>query len=309
MRGWQGEDSGKGVRAPALSVGVMLRRALAGCWWHGGVLEGSVAAAMVAGTAALAGWSLDGPLLTLAFCGTLLVYYLDRTPALSPEDRHDHPARWRWRHRHERWATALAMGAAGGACAMLPYLRLQTLAAGAVLAVPAAAYALPRPGSEKDAGGPALRFKDIGAAKPFAVTAAWAGASVLMPALETGPPLAEAAPLLVLLAGYRLLFILPNLLLADAADQAGASRWPPRRLRRLATRIAAATVAGGGLALALCGAPLLLAVELAGPVLLLGSVAGRSATGGRSGRSLARRADLAMLVPALSAALAGTGWA
>lgn len=268
---------------------------MAGCWWHGGVLEGGVAAAMVAGTAALAGWPLDGPLLALAFCGTLLVYHLDRTPALSPEDRRDHPARWRWRRRHGWGATALALGAAGGACAAVPYLRPQTLAAGAVLAVPAAAYALP---VFRSGRGGAQRLKDAaGPVKPFAVAAAWAGASVLMPVLEAGRPLTEAGSLLMLLAGYRFLFVLPNLLLADAADRAGGA---PRRLRRGAAGALGTALAGGALAFFFFDAPLLLAVDLAGPALLLGLLAS-----GRSGRRLARAADLAMLGPALTAVLAG----
>ncbi|PSR00434.1 MAG: hypothetical protein BRD48_01075 [Bacteroidetes bacterium QS_9_68_14] len=260
------------------------------------MLEGSVAAAMVAGTAALAGWPLDASLLALAFCGTLLVYYLDRTPALSPEDWRDHPARWRWRHEHRRWAAALALGAAGGACTALPYLRPQTLAAGTVLAGPAAAYALPLFGGRE--GRPARRLKDIGAAKPFAVASAWAGASVLLPALESGPPLGAATPRLGLLVGYRMLFVLPNLLLADAAALAGDRRAAllrsPRRLRCLAAGALALALAGGGLAVALGGAPLLLVAELPAPALLLAGVATRPA-----GRPLARAADLAMLAPAL----------
>jgi 4-hydroxybenzoate polyprenyltransferase len=167
-----------------------------------------------------------------------------------------------------------------------------------VLAGPAAAYALPLFRGREDR--PARRLKDIGAAKPFAVAGAWAGASVLLPALESGLPLGAATPLLSLLVGYRMLFVLPNLLLADAAALAGdraALLRSPRRLRRLAAGALTLALAGGGLAVALGGAPLLLAAELPAPALLLAGVATRPAS-----RPLARTADLAMLAPALPAA-------
>lgn len=311
MRIWQGEDSGKGVKAAPVPAGEGpggWRATLAGCWWHGGALEGSVAAAMVAGTGALAGLPASAPLLLLAFCGTLLVYHLDRTPALSPEDRFNHPARWQWRQQHGVVAGALAAGAALGALWALPSLRVRTLLAGAVLAVPAAAYALPV-FRGRDGGGPAgaRRLKGIGPPKPFAVAGAWAAASVLLPALEASASRAALGPVLVLLAGYRFLFVLPNLLLADAADRAGDARaglrtaatdWPKRRLRCLAISALAAAIASGALALLLFGAPLRLAVDLAGPVLLLALVLS-------STHRLVHAANLVMLWPAVTAAMAG----
>lgn len=267
-----------------------------------------MAAAMVAGTAALAGLALDGPLLLLAFCGTLFVYHLDRTPALSPEDRFNHPARWRWRHQHGRVGAVLAAGALLGACWAASHLHLRTMAAGAVLAVPAGAYALPVLSSR---GGGARRLKDIGAVKPVAVAAAWAGASVALPVLEAGVSVAAAAPTLILLGGYRFLFVLPNLLLADAADSEGDARaglhtagtsWPPARLRHLSAGVLGGAVATGVGALLVLGTPPLLAVDLAGPALLLALV-----LSGLPARRLSRAADAVMLWPAVTVA-AAAGW-
>jgi 4-hydroxybenzoate polyprenyltransferase len=282
-----------------------------GCWWHGGVLEGGVAAAMVAGTGALAGLPLDGPLLVLAFCGTLLVYHLDRTPVLSPEDRFNHPARWRWRRAHGGQAAALAGTAMLGACWALPQLRGRTLGAGFFLAVPAVAYALPVLANVSGGGsGDRRRLKDVGPAKPFVVAAAWALGSVGLPALEAGASLTASAGTLALLACYRFLFVLPNLLLADAADRDGDARtglrtvatmYPSQCLRRGAIGALAACVAGGALALLWAETPrLLLAVDLAGPLLLLPVLLATRAPHCRR----ARLADLTMLGPALTALVA-----
>ena len=256
---------------------------------------------MVAGTASLAGLPLEGPLLLLAFCATLLVYHLDRTPALSPEDAVNHPLRWQWRRRYAGTAAMLAVAAAAGACWALPHLQARTLWAGTVLALPAAAYALPifRGGQ---------RLKDIGPVKPFAVAAAWAGASVVLPAFEADSSLTGAAPELALLAGYRFLFILPNVLLADAADRDGDARaelhttataWSPCFLRRLVEATLGAGLVGGTVALAYLEVPTLLAVDLLGLVAAAGVVAA-----GGPGRRIARAADCVMLWPAITAAVA-----
>ena len=331
MEHTRGTDAGCVVRAAG-----RLAAALRGGWWHGGVLEGSVAAAMVAGTSALAGLPLDGPLLVLAFCGTLLVYHLDRTPVLSPEDRLNHPARWRWRRTCGGQAATLAGLAALGACWALPQLRMRTLAAGFALAGPAAAYALPLFGSDDggnlgdDLGGGGSakrRLKDVGPAKPFIVAAAWALGSVGMPALEASAPASAgsagatgAAAPLALLASYRFLFVLPNLLLADAADRDGDARAglrtvattaarAPRRLRRAAVGVWGACAGGGALAGVVFDAPGLLAVDLAALLALLGGALLVGRRWGAHGpsttdRLLARAADLAMLGPGVTAAAA-----
>ena len=293
MRSRQGEDSGKG--SPVVLADRRTATALADWWWHGGVLEGSVASAMVAGTATLAGLPLDGPLLLLAFCGTLLVYHLDRTPALSPEDRRNHPARWRWRRRHRKESLLLAAGAFLGGCWALPHLHARTLWIGAAFAVPATAYALP-----VARGG--RRLKEIGPGKPFAVAGAWAVGSVLLPALEAPVAVTEGAPMLMLWAGYRFLYLLPNLLLADAADHDGdataglrATR-APARLRLLAVGTLGVVLAGGGGGVIAGKVPLLLTVDLVAPAVLVGVV-----WTGRSPRRLVRVADCAMLWPVVTA--------
>lgn len=284
--------------APAVRTG--WRRVLAGCWWHGGVLEGGVAVAMVSGTGALMGHRPGGAFLLLAFCGTLLVYGLDRTPRLSPEDRLDHPARWRWRKKHPLLFGGLALGALLGALWALSHLGFGILVAGGAFALPALGYALPlfREGR---------RLKDVGPLKPFAVAGAWAAGSTLLPALAGGASLAVPVPVLVFWGGYRFLFVLPNLLLADAVDHeadlggarhaSGGGHGP----RRLAAGLLGSVVIGGALALFFFQTdPVLVAADLAGPVLLLPFVAVEP-----SRRRLARAADLAMLGPALTAGAAG----
>ncbi|PSQ68815.1 MAG: hypothetical protein BRD29_02900, partial [Bacteroidetes bacterium QH_2_67_10] len=154
------------------------------------------------------------------------------------------------------------------------------------------------------------RLKDVGPAKPFVVAAAWALGSVGLPALEAGASLTASAGTLVLLAGYRFLFVLPNLLLADAADRDGdartglrtvATRYPSQCLRRGAIGALAACVTGGALALLWAETPrLLLAVDLAGPLLLLPVLLATRAPHCRR----ACLADLTMLGPALTALVA-----
>ena len=65
------------------------------------------------------------------------------------------------------------------------------------------------------------RLKTIWWLKPLAIAGAWAVGGVVVPAVEAGR---GAVPVVVGIAVYRLLLILPNVLLADWLDRAGDAR-------------------------------------------------------------------------------------
>lgn len=238
---------------------------------YSSVPEGGIAAAVLLGTYALLGLPPSAPLVVLGFCGTLLVYQLDRLAGAAPEDAFNQPRRLAWIHSHWRYVALSSTAAALGAAVSIPFLRSQTLAAGASLGLVALLYVLPLlPGGR--------RLKAVWWAKPVAVAGAWAVGGALLPVIETGAIPAAAA---WGLAAYRFLFILPNVLLADEADRAGdaraglrtvATEWPPRRLRHLATAALVLAIAGAGAAPFLFGAPWLILLDGLGPVLLLAAV-------------------------------------
>lgn len=242
---------------------------------YASVPVGGIAVALLLGTYALLGLPPSGSLLLLAFCGAFLVYQLDRSLFAGPEDALNQPERVAWVRRHRRWIWTSSALAAALALGALPWLRPQTLAVGALLGVPGILYAVPLlPGRR--------RLKSMGPLKPVLIAAVWALGATLLPAIEAGHAWTSGVGALAL---YRFLFILPNALLADLPDRDGdrlaglrtaATALSPRVLRRLAAASLTAAMAGGLVALWSFGAPRLLYVDLAGPVLLLALVLRRA---------------------------------
>jgi 4-hydroxybenzoate polyprenyltransferase len=233
---------------------------------------GAVAGGLLLGTSALLGLPVDGPLLVLGVCGTALVYWADRVWAPAPEDAINRPDRLRWRAAWAGWLRVEAVGLAVCAAAALPWLRLQTLGAAALLGGVGAAHVLPLlPGRR--------RLAAFGAAKPLAISAVWAVGAVALPVVEAGAAWTAGAAALV---AYRLAFVLPNVLLADWGDRRGdAAAGRPtlvtgrsgRQVRVAASSLLAVALLGAAGAVA-GGAPALLAVDAAGPALLLAGVWG-----------------------------------
>ncbi len=237
---------------------------------YDGTVVGGLAVALMSGTYALLDLPVDSPLLGLAFCGALMLYQLDRVLTLSPEDRVNQPERMAWVERHRRYVWTTIGLAAVSAALLMPMLRSQTLVVGIVLGTVGLVYVLPvLPG--------ARRLKSIGWAKPIAIAGAWTLGAVMLPVIEAGQPLGADA---WSLAGYRFLFLIPNALLADWVDRAGdaraglrtvATQWTPRRIRGVATGALGVALLGV-VAAWMRGAPVLLAVDAIGPVLMLGAV-------------------------------------
>lgn len=229
----------------------------------------------MAGTYGLFGASPDLPLLVAGFCGASVLYAVDRVWADSPEDRVNRPERVTWIRAHTGWLAAESIGLIAVGAAMLPLLEADTLLAAAGLGGVAALHLFPR-GDE----GPYL----VGLLKPVAVSGTWAAGGALLPLIEAGQSIGYEA---LLFFGYRWLFILPNLLLADWGDREGdaemglapwAAGKSARQVRGAATALLL-VAAAGGLAWTVFGsAPLLVGMDVVGPGLMVGAVWGLDST-------------------------------
>ncbi len=113
----------------------------------------------------------------------------------------------------------------------------------------------------------------MGLVKPVVVAGVWAVGSTILPLVEAQGGMGLEG---VLLAGYRSLFILPNVLLADWGDRAGDvqvglrpwTRWGTEwGLRSTATGFL--LVAVGGASIGGLGSSLLWFVDGVGPLLML----------------------------------------
>lgn len=240
---------------------------------HDPLPVGGIAGGLLLGSYALLGLSPSGPLLVAGICGVALVYGVDRGLVAAPEDAVNHPGRRRWVQDHRRWLWGefLVLGLAGGVAST--FLRWETLVGVAVGGLLAGLHLLPL-------GRWGRPLKALGPGKPLVVAGAWALGATVLPVIEAG----EAATVEVgLLAGYRLLFILPNVLLADWGDRegdraAGLPSWTggstETRLRWMSTGL---LVLAGGLAVALAVAAVpvgLLLVDGAGLIWMGGAVWG-----------------------------------
>ena len=167
--------------------------------------------ALLLGTYALLGLTPSIPLLLTGFCGVALVYGMDRGVVAAPEDAINHPSRRRWvrAHRWWLWGEGLVLLVAGAASFSLLTRETMLWAGGGILL--AGLHLLP-------AGRRGRLLKALGLGKPLVVAGAWALGATVLPVIEAGQPITTE---IVGLAGYRWVFILPNVLLADWGDREG----------------------------------------------------------------------------------------
>jgi len=205
---------------------------------HDPLPVGAVALAVTLGTVVLLELPLSTPLLVAATSGTALAYGADRALFRAPEDVFNRPDRVRWVVSHRTWLhvelTALAL--MGGSA--LLFLRLETLLMTAALATLALLTL-----SGNSIGIPIER---TGIGKPLLIAAAWAVGAVGLPVLEGGGARGVAE---VTLVGYRWLFIVPNLVLADWGDRrgdevAGLFSWASPYEKEVVQRIASWALGG-----------------------------------------------------------------
>lgn len=238
---------------------------------YSNLLVGFVAVGFMLGTFALLDIRIYVPLLVMAFCGTFLVYQIDRALFFSPEDHINQPARLAWARTHRSYVRLSTAAAALLAAAMLPLVRPLVRWAALVYALVGLIYAVPL-GSER------LRLKAVHLGKPILIALGWSLGGVLLPAFQAGVELTPALALLIL---YRFGFVLPNPLLADWMDRTGdvkfgiytpAAYLQGRYLRRISQAVLGVTVLGAACAVTLFQATGLLWIDMAGPGLMLALV-------------------------------------
>lgn len=242
---------------------------------YDGTIPGGIAVALILGTSALLKLPVSLPLLVAAFCGTLVVYQLDRVLEASPEDHVNRPERTVWMRQHRRYVWGTVIGGAFGTGAMMPLLHWETIVLAGGLGLIGGLHVLPVvPGAH--------RLNIVGRSKPVVIATVWAVGAVMLPLLEAGAILTQGA---MALAVYRVGIVGANLLVADAADAEGdrrvglrsiATHWHPQQIRRMVRVLLVAILLVGGLAVAAFGAPRLLAVDLLGPLLMLAILTGGS---------------------------------
>ena len=161
------------------------------------------------GTGALAGHQVSGWYLVLACSGALLVYHADRAFNIPQEDYENAPNRVSWYQSHRSYLLATSIVAIGLAGISTFYLPLHVLVLGAVLGGLGLIYGVIIPGT-------GFRIKDVPLAKTLLIIVCWVFGSVILPFKG-----AVASPFLLLLAGYKAVTILPNILVADWIDKEG----------------------------------------------------------------------------------------
>ena len=248
-------------------------QAAARALYHDPMPVGGIAVALVLGTSALLEVPVSGAVLAAGFSGTALVYGVDRVLTTSPEDAINRPDRRRWvrAHRNRLWIEmGLLLGVVG---VSLPFLRPGALLVSAGLALVVGLHLLPG-----DRWGRPLQ--KIPLLKPVAVAGAWAVGSTLVPLLDGGETMRFGV---FALGGYRMLFILPNVLLADWADREGDAAvglavWTPGEslyaLRLTSTVLLTGGIVGAVVAVHSYGAPAVLLVDVLGLIAMLGATWG-----------------------------------
>ncbi len=234
---------------------------------HSNVVVGGVAFCFMVGNYALLETAPSLPLLILATCGTMLVYLMDRVWMASPEDGINRPERLAYVEGHRGLLLTETLLVAGGGIAASFHLRPATLLVGAGLGLLGLLYTVPVfPGGR--------RVKSVPILKPLVIGLAWAVGGVWLPVIEAGGTLDGWV---LLLTGYRLLFIFPNLLMADIPDRQGDRVFGVENIARAhmlepmlqAARFGLLLAGGGMLAwVGLAGGPWLVGVDVVGLVLM-----------------------------------------
>ncbi len=246
-------------------------------WWEGLFYDplpiGGIAVALMLGTYGLLQLPVSVPLLVAGGCGAALVYGVDRGLLRSPEDDVNHPRRQKWMRAHRRWLVGELILCGGGGGMALTCLRAETLFVGAGIGVLAGLHLI-------SIGERRSPLKSLGLGKPLAIAGAFAVGSTLLPVLEAGSPAGRG---MTALAGYRLLFIVPNVLLADWADREGDTAvelqtwtegWTRWRIRMVSTFLLGVGTAGAFGAVYGGEAPALLLLDAVGLVAMIGAVWG-----------------------------------
>ena len=168
-----------------------------------------VSAGILLGSLAMAQAPLDGWYLLVACSGAVLVYHVDRGFLHSSEDLLNAPDRIRWMQSHKTFVGASAalfvvLGLIGSY-----HLDLPTILSGSMLGVIGLIYSAPILPQGK-------RFKEVPVVKTALILLCWVTGAVVIPVWGSVPSIT-----FWVLITYRMLFLLPNLLMADWIDAPG----------------------------------------------------------------------------------------
>lgn len=189
-----------------------------GDWFrHSDVHIFLVAPGWILGSSALLGRTVAWPFLLLASLGAFLVYRVDRLLVYSPEDALNAYERVRFTARFRVGLVAIAVFMTIAAVWAAFHLELEWIEVCLVVGLMGLVYPLRIfPGGK--------RPKDVPWFKTLLIAGCWVGGGVLLPALMPGQGKPVDWTLLVFIGIYRLLFVLPNLLVADWLDRVGDAR-------------------------------------------------------------------------------------
>ena len=154
---------------------------------------------------------LSLPLLAVCSLGAFLVYQVDRSWFVSPEDMTNQPDRVQWFNEHRRYTSISCMMALLIAGYSAMYLETRTIAMCALLAGFGFVYLFPYNEGQ-------FRLKGNGYIKLLFISTCWSVGGVLLPAIEASISIdMEVYSLLA----YRGFLIAANVLLADLPDRTG----------------------------------------------------------------------------------------
>lgn len=190
------------------------------------------------------GRTVSWPFLLLACVGAFLVYRVDRLFVSSPEDAVNAADRVGFTTRYRVILVSLAVAMTLAAAWAAFHLELAWMEVSFAVGLLGLVYPLRiLPGGR--------RPKDIPWLKTTLIAGCWVGGGVLLPAVMPGNGPAVGGLELALLGVYRILFVLPNLWLADWLDRAGdAGSGVPGWGGNLTERWLMGVLAGGVLLLA-----------------------------------------------------------
>jgi hypothetical protein len=209
------DDAHQVVTAWSASIGGGFKP---GDWFrHSDVHIPLVALGWILGGSALLGRTVAWPYLLLASVGAFLVYRVDRLLIPSPEDRVNAADRVDFTSRYRALLVVVALLMTIAAAWAAFHLELAWMEVSALVGLMGLVYPLRvLPGGR--------RPKDIPWLKTLLIAGCWVGGGVLLPALLPSGHETVDGVQLALVGGYRVLYVLPNLWLADWKDREGDAK-------------------------------------------------------------------------------------
>jgi len=172
-----------------------------------------VASGLILGTYAIVGMNPEYWYALLGASGALLVYHTDRAFFTAREDADNAPHRIAWYRHHRSYLVVSSVVATICAIWSATHIHTEVLLAGSVLGLAGILYSIPLPFTS-------LRLKDVQVLKTLLIVSCWVIGGVILPVWSTVP--VQAA---LFLAGYKFLYVIPNVLMAEWVDRSGDAQY------------------------------------------------------------------------------------